>query len=211
MLRHIRTRAGLPQVRGLVLRAGVIVANFSVLPPEVNSARMYAGPGPGSLLAAAAAWDVTAAGLAATGASFASMPASVGESWRAAATLTAGMAVPCAQWLSGVGAQAAEQARAVVGVYEAALAAMVHPAAVTANRVQFVALVTSNLFGQNAPAIAAAESEYEQMWAQDVAAMAGYHSAASAATSQLWRGRKAGAVGGRGSMLFGQAAATGTG
>jgi PPE-repeat protein len=43
----------------------------------------------------------------------------------------------------------------------------------------------SNLFGQNAPAIAAAEAEYEQMWAQDVAAMAGYHAGASAAAAQL--------------------------
>jgi PPE-repeat protein len=32
-------------------------------------------------------------------------------------------------------------------------------------------------FTANAPAIAAAESAYEQMWAQDVAAMAGFHSA----------------------------------
>jgi triacylglycerol lipase len=45
--------------------------------------------------------------------------------------------------------------------------------------------VTSNLFGQNAPAIAAAEAEYEQMWAHDVAVMGGYHANASAAVSQL--------------------------
>jgi PPE-repeat protein len=174
------------------------VANFSVMPPEVNSARMYAGPGPQPLLAAAAAWDGIAAELAAGGASFASTTARVGESWQSpAATAMARTAAPYAQWLSVVSTQAeqtAGQARTAAGVYEAALAAMVHPAAVTANRVQFVALVTSNLFGQNAPAIAAAESEYEQMWAQDVAAMAGYHSAASAAASQLsaWLGRSKG-------------------
>ena len=48
-----------------------------------------------------------------------------------------------------------------------------------------MSLVGSNLFGQNAPAIAAAETEYEQMWAQDIAAMFGYHSSASAAVAQL--------------------------
>ena len=31
--------------------------DFAMLPPEVNSGRMYAGPGSGPMLAAAAAWD----------------------------------------------------------------------------------------------------------------------------------------------------------
>jgi PPE-repeat protein len=48
-----------------------------------------------------------------------------------------------------------------------------------------VQLVFSNLFGQNAPAIAATESDYEAMWAQDVAAMIGYHGGVSAAAAQL--------------------------
>jgi PPE-repeat protein len=31
--------------------------HFAVLPPEVNSGRMYAGPGVGPMLTAASAWD----------------------------------------------------------------------------------------------------------------------------------------------------------
>jgi hypothetical protein len=31
--------------------------HFAVLPPEVNSGRMYAGPGAGPMLTAASAWD----------------------------------------------------------------------------------------------------------------------------------------------------------
>jgi hypothetical protein len=80
---------------------------------------------------------------------------------------------------------AAAQAQAVASEFESALAAMVHPAAVAANRNALVQLVVSNLFGQNAPAIAAMESDYEQMWAQDVAAMVGYHGGVSAAAAQL--------------------------
>ena len=80
---------------------------------------------------------------------------------------------------------AAAQAQAVASAFESTVAATVHPALVAANRNQFVQLVVSNLFGQNAPAIAAAESNYEQMWAQDVAAMIGYHGGASAAAAQL--------------------------
>ena len=37
--------------------------DFGALPPEINSGRMYAGPGAGSMLAAAAAWDGLAAEL----------------------------------------------------------------------------------------------------------------------------------------------------
>src|SRR5271156_6953351 len=79
----------------------------------------------------------------------------------------------------------ASQAKAAAAVFEAAQAATVHPLLVAANRTQLVSLVNTNLLGLNAPAIAAVESEYEQMWAQDVAAMSSYHDEASAVTAQL--------------------------
>ena len=44
--------------------------DFGLLPPEINSARRYAGPGAGPLLAAAAAWDGLAADLHATAAAY---------------------------------------------------------------------------------------------------------------------------------------------
>src|ERR1700745_1790627 len=97
-------------------------------------------------------------------------------------------AAPYASWLSAASAQAANaagQAQAVTSAFEAALAATIHPLAVTANRNTFVQLVMSNLFGFNAPAIAAAEGQYEEMWAQDVSAMVGYYGQASAAAAQL--------------------------
>ena len=58
------------------------------------------------------------------------------------------------------------------------------PATVVANRAQLVTLVASNLLGHNAPAIAAAEAQYTEMWAQDTAAMFGY--AASSSPSSVY-------------------------
>lgn len=49
--------------------------NFMVLPPEVNSARIYAGAGPAPMLAAAVAWDGLAAELGMAAASFRTAPA----------------------------------------------------------------------------------------------------------------------------------------
>jgi PPE-repeat protein len=100
----------------------------------------------------------------------------------------AAKAAPFASWLSAAASQAtgaAGQARTVASAFEAARAATVHPLEVAANRTGLVQLVMSNLFGQNAPAIAAVEADYERMWAQDVAAMVGYHGGASAAAAQL--------------------------
>lgn len=164
--------------------------NFSALPPEVNSARLYGGAGCGPMLAAATAWDGLAAELGSAAASFGSVTEGVaGSSWRgpASAAMTAA-AAPYVGWLQAAADRAAGtagQARAAAGLHEAAVAAAVHPGAVAANRGQLVSLVTSNLLGQNAPAIAATEAHYERMWAQDVAAMAGYHSGASAVAAQL--------------------------
>jgi PPE-repeat protein len=164
--------------------------NFSVLPPEVNSARMFSGAGSAPMLNAAAAWDGLASELGSAASSFSSVTSGLtDQAWQgpAAAAMTAA-AAPYARWLSAAATQAtgaAGQARTVAGAFEAALAATVHPLHVAANRNGFVQLVMSNLFGQNAPAIAAAEAEYEQMWAQDVAAMVGYHAGASAAGGAL--------------------------
>jgi PPE-repeat protein len=164
--------------------------NFSVLAPEVNSARMFSGAGSAPMLSAAAAWDGLASELGSAASSFSSVTSGLtAQAWQgpAAAAMTAA-AAPYANWLNVAATQAmgaAGQARAVAGAFEAARAATVHPLLVAANRNGFVQLVMSNLFGQNAPAIAAAEAEYEQMWAQDVAAMVGYHGGASAAAAQL--------------------------
>jgi triacylglycerol lipase len=111
----------------------------------------------------------------------------VGAWQGAASVLMTDAAGPYVGWLRAAAAQAEEsagQARAAAAAFEAARATVVDPGLVTANRGQLVSLVRSNLFGQNTPAIAATEATYEQMWAQEVAVMSGYHINVSAAVAQ---------------------------
>jgi triacylglycerol lipase len=184
-------------VRGCTLLRGAAeglikgaVMNFSVWPPEVNSILLLDGPGSEPMLRAAAAWDGIGSELSSAASAFGSVTSDLaGQAWQgpASASMTNSVA-RYVDWLGGAAAQAeqsAAQARAAATAFEAALATIVDPELVTTNRGQLVSLVTSNLFGQNAPAIAAAEAEYEQMWAQDVAAMSGYHTSASATIAQL--------------------------
>ncbi|ETW24943.1 PPE family protein [Mycobacterium gastri] len=164
--------------------------SFFVLPPEINSLRMFIGAGSAPMLQAATAWSGLAEELGAAAQSFASVTSTLaGQAWQGpAAAAMAAAAAPYAAWLSAAAAQsagAAGQASAMASMFEAAQAATVLPAAVAANRDAFVQLVMSNLFGQNAPAIAFAESIYEEMWAADVSAMSGYYSGAAALASQL--------------------------
>jgi PPE-repeat protein len=164
--------------------------NFCVLPPEVTSAQMYTGAGSGPMLAAAASWDGLGSELGAAAESFSSVTSGLtGGAWQGAASQAmSNVAAQYAQWLSTASADAggaAAQAKAIAGIFDAAKAAITHPLAVAANRVQLVNLVRSNLFGFNAPAIAATEGQYEAMWAQNVATLAGYHGAASTVAAQL--------------------------
>ena len=164
--------------------------NFSVLPPDITSVQMHGGAGSGPMLAAAAAWDGLASELDSAANSFSSVTSGLAtQGWQGPASQAmVAAAAPYAGWLKTAAAQAsgaATQAQSVAGVFESALAATVHPAVVAANRSNLVSLVMSNLFGQNAPAIASTEGQYEEMWAQDVAAMVGYHAGASAAAAQL--------------------------
>jgi PPE-repeat protein len=143
--------------------------SFLTLPLEINSALMFSGAGSAPILDAAAAWDGLASELGSAADSFGSVTAGLaGQAWQgpASAAMMAA-AAPYSGWLSAAAAQASRttaQAKAVASTFESALAATVHPTAVAANRFGLMQLVTSNLLGQNAPAIAAAESQYEEMW-----------------------------------------------
>ena len=161
--------------------------DFGALPPEINSARMYSGPGSGPLMAAATAWDELATELDSTAASYSSAISELtGEEWLGPSSASmAAAAAPYAAWMSTTAAQAeqaAAQAKAAASAYEAAFAMTVHPAVVAANRSQTMALIATNILGQNTAAIAASEAQYAEMWAQDSAAMQGYASFSAVAS-----------------------------
>ena len=148
---------------------------------------MYAGPGSGSMLAAAAAWNGLASDLYSAANNYGSVIADMtGGSWRGpAAASMAAAAAPYVAWMGATAAQAAQaasQAMAAAAAYEAAFAMMVPPPVIAANRALLATLVATNVLGQNTPAIAATEAHYGEMWAQDAAAMYGYAGSSAAAT-----------------------------
>jgi PPE-repeat protein len=165
------------------------VLDFGALPPEVNSGRMYAGPGSGPMMAAAAAWDELAAELATAASGYGSVVSELTSApWVGPASRTMVAAVtPYVSWLGAVAGQAEEtagQARAAAGAYETAFMMTVPPPVIAANRVLLATLIATNFLGINTPAIMATEAQYMEMWAQDAATMYGY-SAASAVASAL--------------------------
>lgn len=164
--------------------------NYSVLPPEINSGRIFAGAGSTPMLEASVAWKGLADELVSTAASFGSVTTTLaGQAWQGAASAAMSeAAAPYAAWLYAAAAQALEaamQSKTLASLFEAARAAMALPWVVESNRDWFVRLVLSNLLGQNATAIATTEGQYEEFWAQDVAAMASYHCGASESASAL--------------------------
>ncbi|HME17145.1 MAG TPA: PPE family protein [Mycobacterium sp.] len=163
--------------------------DFGALPPEINSARMYAGPGSSSLQAAASAWNGLAAELSSAATGYDTVVTQLAsDEWTGpASTSMASAAQQYVSWLSTTSAQAeqaATQARTAAAAYEQALAATVPPPLVAANRAETAAYTQANVFGQYTPTIAQLEAQYGEMWAQDSSAMYGY-AGQSAAAAQV--------------------------
>jgi PPE-repeat protein len=162
--------------------------DFATLPPEVNSGLMYAGPGSGPIIAAAASWDSLATEVSSAAGDYGSVISGLTSGpWQgpASASMVAA-AAPYVSWMNATAAQAeqaADQAKAAASAYEAAFTATVAPPVIAANRTLLASLVASNILGQNTPAIATTEAHYAEMWAQDAAAMYGYAGSSAAAST----------------------------
>ncbi len=162
--------------------------DFAALPPEINSGRMYSGPGSGPMLEAAAAWGELAGELYSAAASYSSLITGLTDgSWRGPASASmAAAAATYVAWLNTAAAQAqqaATQAEAAASAFETAFAATVPPPVIAANRAHLAVLVATNFLGINTAAIMATEAQYAEMWAQDAAAMYGYAGSSAAAAT----------------------------
>jgi PPE-repeat protein len=164
--------------------------SFSLIPPEINSALMYAGAGSSPLIEAATAWDGLAADLESTATQYQTAITNLTtESWLGpSASRMATAAAPYIAWMQSTAAEAAQtgaQAKAAAAAYQTAYASMVPPPVITANRTELTTLVANNFLGQNTGAIANNEADYLSMWIQDALGMDTYQLNSSSASGAL--------------------------
>ena len=164
--------------------------HYGLLPPEVNSGRMWAGPGSASLMASATAWQTLAAELGSSGAAFqAVIEALASTSWLGPSSITMALsAAPYVVWMIATAMQceqAAIAAAQAAAAFEAAHAGVVPPPQIAENRTRLAALIATNAFGINAMPIAVTEGDYDRMWGQDATVMFGFSSDAAAVTGSL--------------------------
>ncbi len=163
------------------------MVDFGGMPPEVNSALMYAGAGSTPLQAAASAWNSLSAELSSAAADYDTVVTRLAsEEWLGTSSTAMASAVqPYVSWMSNTAAQAetaATQARAAAAAYEQAFAATVPPPLIAANRAELTSALQTNVLGQNSNIIAQLEQQYSEFWAQDAATMYQYASQSAAAS-----------------------------